>query len=283
MILLVPSDPLQPRRPDEHFQEEAAVARSLGHRVELVDHDALCREGGAADAVSRVSRGMAEGDAVYRGWMLRSEQYGAFADTLGARDVTLRTNAKQYQQAHELPSWYAHLAGLTPESVWTEGSSLEAFRACCKQLGSGSAVLRDYSKSMKHHWHEAAFVRDVTDVDAATAIARRFLELRDDAFVGGLVLRRFEPLRPEEVRTWWLGGECVLTTAHPDTPHAAPPAAIDLDALAPRMADLGLPFTTVDLALRADGVWRVMELGDGQVSDRPRTSPAETFVRSVAG
>jgi ATP-grasp domain, R2K clade family 3 len=30
-----------------------------------------------------------------------------------------------------------------------------------------------------------------------------------------------------------------------------------------------LPFVTVDLALRADGVWRVVELGDGQVSDRP--------------
>ena len=35
------------------------------------------------------------------------------------------------------------------------------------------------------------------------------------------------------------------------------------------VAGLGLPFVTVDLALRADGGWRVVELGDGQVSDRP--------------
>jgi hypothetical protein len=32
---------------------------------------------------------------------------------------------------------------------------------------------------------------------------------------------------------------------------------------------LGLPFVAVDLALRTDDVWRVIELGDGQVSDRP--------------
>ncbi|WP_240670656.1 ATP-grasp domain-containing protein [Actinoplanes solisilvae] len=38
---------------------------------------------------------------------------------------------------------------------------------------------------------------------------------------------------------------------------------------------------TVDLVRRADGVWRVIELGDGQVSDRPVTVPAETFVSAV--
>ncbi|WP_446220731.1 ATP-grasp domain-containing protein [Micromonospora sp. IBHARD004] len=38
------------------------------------------------------------------------------------------------------------------------------------------------------------------------------------------------------------------------------------------MAALDLPLVTADLALRADGVWRVVEVGDGQVSDRPPAS-----------
>ena len=38
---------------------------------------------------------------------------------------------------------------------------------------------------------------------------------------------------------------------------------------------------TVDLALRTDGVWRVIELGDGQVSDRPGTVDPETFVAAA--
>ncbi|MFE5790899.1 ATP-grasp domain-containing protein [Rhodococcus erythropolis] len=43
-----------------------------------------------------------------------------------------------------------------------------------------------------------------------------------------------------------------------------------------------LPFVTVDFTRREDGVWRVVELGDGQVSDRPRTIPAEQFIAAIA-
>ncbi len=167
--------------------------------------------------------------------------------------------------------------------MWTSGSSPEDFRERCKQLGSGPAVLRDYSKSMKHYWHEAAFIPDVANLDAAWSIARRFLELRDDSFVGGLVLRRFESLQADEVRTWWVDGTCVLTTVHPDSKSTDVPSPLDLTALTALMRAPRLPFVTVDLALREDGVWRVIELGDGQVSDRPRTSPPENLLRAVMG
>jgi len=110
----------------------------------------------------------------------------------------------------------------------------------------------------------------------------RFLELREDSFTGGFVLRRFESLRADEVRTWWVHGVCVLTTAHPDSASGDVPSGIDLTAVALRVAELSLPFVTVDLALRDDGVWRVMEVGDGQVSDRSRTTPAEAFIRACA-
>ena len=90
-------------------------------------------------------------------------------------------------------------------------------------MGSGPVVLRDYTKSMKHYWHEAMFIPDVADADAEWAIAARFLELRADSFVGGLVLRRFEPFTGAEVRTWWVDGHCALTTAHPDTPDTSLP------------------------------------------------------------
>jgi ATP-grasp domain-containing protein len=37
----------------------------------------------------------------------------------------------------------------------------------------------------------------------------------------------------------------------------------------------------VDLALRTDGEWRVIELGDGQVSDRPAGTPAEDLIAAL--
>jgi hypothetical protein len=280
-MLLVPCDPIHPRKPDAHFQDEAAAARDLGIQVGLVDHDALTRPDGAADSVARLRVDGPVSDAVYRGWMLRSEQYAAFEEALTERHVTLRTNARQYQQAHELPGWYAQLSSVTPESVWTHGSSPEDYRERCEQLEAGPVVLRDYAKSMKHYWHEAAFVPEVSDAEAAWGIARRFLELREDAFVGGLVLRRFERLQADEVRTWWVNGSCVLTTMHPDSKIREVPRGLDLTMLTPLMTTLRLPFVTADLALRADGVWRLIEVGDGQVSERPRTVPAEEFLRAV--
>lgn len=54
-----------------------------------------------------------------------------------------------------------------------------------------------------------------------------------------------------------------------DTPYEQPPGEIDLHWLTRLIAALGLPLVTADLALHANGVWRVVEVGDGQVSDRP--------------
>jgi hypothetical protein len=275
VILLVPSDPLRPRHPDEHFIAEARAARAAGLDVAVVDHDALARGGDVRRAVASVS---GDGVAVYRGWMLRSEQYASFAEVLAERGVMLRTDGEHYRRAHELPGWYAALASVTPLSVWTRGPERADFDRARFELGSGPAVLRDYSKSMKHYWDEAAFIPDLGDGAAAWGVARRFLELRDDDFVGGLVLRRFERFASTEVRTWWIDGVCVLTGPHPDSPSDSAPVEVDLAPVAPLVGGLGLPFVSVDLALREDGVWRVIELGDGQVSDRPTTIAPEAMI-----
>lgn len=284
MMLLTPSDVLRPRRPDEHFAPEAHAAREAGARAAVVDHDVLADPGATADevrrAVARVPEGGHDGPAVYRGWMLRAERYAVLEEALGERGVALRTSAAQYRCGHEFPGWYEALRTVTPASVWSTGTDRAAFDRARTGLGPGRAVLRDWTKSMKHHWHEAAYIPDLAAGDAAWAVAARFRELRDDELTGGFVLRRFEEFTGAEVRTWWTDGVCRLTGPHPDTPHDPPPAdgAPDPARIAPLVAGLGLPFVTVDLALRADGVWRVVELGDGQVSDRPSTVPPEALV-----
>lgn len=283
MIILVPCDPLAPRRPDEHFLPEATAAREAGHTVVLVDHDLLVA--GDVDAAVASIRGTVEAQdasalAVYRGWMVTSDTYAHLSDALSLRGVTLRTTPEQFRTAHELPGWYDALADHTPASAWTRGPDLDAFDACCARLAPGPGVLRDYTKSLKRFWSEAAYIGDLTDTVEARRIADRFLELRGSDFVGGLVVREFEHFTTTEARTWWVDGRCVLVTAHPDTPDVVPDMA-DVEFLTPAVAGLCLPFVTVDLVMRADGVWRVVELGDGQVSDRPTTTPAADLVAAV--
>lgn len=124
MMLLVPADVLRPRRPDEHFADEAEAARQAGIDVAVIGHDALVR--GQADdaAVGRVPKGA---DVVYRGWMLRSEQYTALVQALAGRGVTVRTSPEHYRRAHELPGWYSAIEGHTPDSVWTFGDDRRNF------------------------------------------------------------------------------------------------------------------------------------------------------------
>lgn len=70
VLLLVPADPLYPRRADVHFAAEAVAARDAGVAVALLDHDALADPAGAGRAVARVPED--RGVAVYRGWMMSS-------------------------------------------------------------------------------------------------------------------------------------------------------------------------------------------------------------------
>ena len=278
MMLLVPADVLRPRRPDEHFAEEAEAAREAGIEVAVIDHDAVVRGRPDGAAIARVPEGA---DAVYRGWMLSSEQYAALTRALAGRGVSMRTSPEQYRRAHELPGWYSELEDRTPESVWTSGDDHGDFLKACAALGAGPAVLRDYSKSMKHYWHEAAFIPDVADGDASWRVAARFRQLRGDDFAGGFVLRRFESFVEAEVRSWWVGGSCRLVTAHPDTPEHRPDAEFDPAAVEAAVRALDLPFATVDFARRDDGQWRIIEAGDGQVSDRPRSTPAAELIAAV--
>jgi hypothetical protein len=173
------------------------------------------------------------------------------------------------------------LTSVTPVSAWTAGDRSEDFRRACAELGSGPAVLRDYVKSMKHYWDEAAFVPDLTDTAAAWRVACRFRELREDEFTGGFVVRCFEQFVSAEARTWWVDGTCRLVTAHPDTPGDLPLGDLDLALFMPLIASLSLPFVTADLAQRADGTWRVIEIGDGQVSDRPASASPHAFLTAV--
>ncbi|QMV20629.1 hypothetical protein GQS52_01075 [Streptomyces sp. SCUT-3] len=278
------SDPLDPRRVDPHFAREAQAVRASGGRVCLVDHDALLA-GDAAGAVARVPRDA--GPVRYRGWMVPSAGYAALAGALAARGAALLTSPDAYRRAHELPGWYAVFEAVTPRSVWLPAEPGRApapqeLAAAVAPLGGGPAVVKDYVKSRKHEWREACWVPELSDTRALSRVVERFVELQEDHLAGGIVVRAFEPFTDGgEARVWWADGEPVLVTAHPDTPGARPDPGPALDALRPLVAALGCPFVTTDTALRADGVWRVVEVGDGQVSGLPGSADPVGLIKPL--
>ena len=269
--LLLCNDPLRPPRTDPHFAEQATAARQLGFSTALLDHDALLA-GRPDEAVRRVPQGL--GPVWYRGWMIPADDYAALAEALATRGAQLLTDPGQYRSAHELPGWYPEFRAVTPASEWlacppSQTPEADALAGAASRLPAGPGIVKDYVKSRKHDWDEACYLPDLGDAPTVHAVVARFIELQEDSLAGGIVLRAFEEFRREagEARVWWLDGEAVLITAHPDTPELRP--APEIAQLAPLVRGLGCRFVTTDLAQRTDGVWRVIEVGDGQVSGLP--------------
>jgi hypothetical protein len=269
MSFLFCADPLKPRRVDEHFASRAQAVRDADVPLALIDHDALTA-GRAAEAVRRVPEGF--GPAWYLGWMVRSEQYGELHDALAARGCRLMTDPEQYRTAHELPGWLDAFAGITPDTV-----ILRADEPDLAQVGWDSFVVKDHVKSRKHEWHEACYAPDPA---ALPAVAARFFELQGDDLVGGLVVRRFEELEEPQVRVWWVDGDAVFVGPHPDTPDAEVPAP-DLGPVRAAVRRGRWRFVTTDLARRRDGEWRVIEMGDGQVSDWPSGADPDILISAL--
>lgn len=277
---MFPRDVLQPSRPDAHFESEAEAAQALGFDIALIDHDAI-----VAGDIAQGTRGMqpVSTEWIYRGWMIPPDRYVELERVMNNRKASLRTTAASFRRAHHLPRWFDAMRELTPLSVWTSSADLKDFELALAQLPDGSAVLKDYSKSEKHYWDEAMFIPDVRDVKRARSVAERFLDLRGDYFDGGFVLREFERFGSVEARTWWVYGRCVAVTAHPDTPDDEPDVP-DVSLLRSAIEALALQFVTVDVARSEEGGdLRVVEVGDGQVSDRPLTADPSEFITAISG
>ncbi|MEU6035427.1 ATP-grasp domain-containing protein [Actinomadura sp. NPDC047616] len=263
-------DPLHPRRVDPHFAREAAAVRDHYGEMALIDHDAL-RRGDVDAAIRAVPEDL--GPAWYRGWMMTSPEYAALAAALKQRGTILLTHPEDYQRAHELPGWHDTFAGLTPHSVWRPvdprgdpGDLAELVRP----LSPGPAVVKDYVKSRKHEWEQACFVPDVRNLTQLRSVVAKMIALQDDFLAGGIVVREYERFDGGgEARVWWVDGEPALVGPHPDNPEVE--TEPEYEAVAPAVRSLGCRFITTDMARREDGQWRVVEVGDGQVSDLPAT------------
>ncbi|MFR9752465.1 ATP-grasp domain-containing protein [Nocardia sp. 004] len=284
--MLFCADPLDPRRPDPYFAAETTAARELGAPVGLIDHDLLVA-GDAAAAVRNVPRDI--GPAWYRGWMIPSAAYSALADALAARGTPLIVDATTYRKAHELPGWYETFAVVTPASRWLPSPPGQVPDAAtlanlAAPLGGGAGIVKDYVKSAKHAWATACYIPNLADTVRLHQVVAAFIAEQGDYLAGGIVLRAFESFgvgarRAAEARVWWLDGVPLLVGAHPDTPGECP--ELQLDRVGTCVAQLGARFVTTDLALREDGVCRVVEVGDGQVSDLPAGIGPESIVEAL--
>jgi hypothetical protein len=240
LAFVFPADPLRPARVDDAFAAQAAALRAAGWRVWLVSERGHLEPRGDDVAGAVI---------VYRGWMMTPAAYAAFAHVVERAGATLLVSPEEYRANHHIDGWVTALAGLTPETVLVDVD--DDVVAVLRQLSWDQYFLKDFVKSLKTARGSIA-----TSVDDAVALLSEFKRYRD--IEGGIAIRRVEDFVVDSERRFFVLRGCLFG---PDD--AGIPAIVD-DVVA-RLP--GRAFFSVDVVRRADGALRVVEVGDGQVSD----------------
>ena len=240
---LYPSNPAEPKQPDEQFRDQIDEMRSLGFGVSI-----LCLEE-LGESSCRIRGRIPNGaTVVYRGWMLAPDEYEKLLALIHSSQAGPLISLEAYLACHCLPNWYPIVAEFTAETKIFPATSDLAQEL--KALGWGKFFIKDYVKSLKTS--VGSVVSKPEEISVVLAEMQKFR----GTIEGGICVRRFEEFFPNsEKRFFVIDG----------VPHAMSGPVPELVSVCARR--INSRFFSIDVAARTDGALRVVEIGDGQVSD----------------
>lgn len=243
MQIIYPDDYSSQARPDETFAQEYFCAQQRGITCLLLASEA------AAVGKYKFS-GAIEPDVpvIWRGWMLSEDEYRQLARAVEARGGKMLESTEQYLLNHHINGWYDRCKAFTPETVLTTPEA--DFDALTSQLQWPAYFVKDYVKSLTTSRGSVAHnAEEIREVLKLIAHYRGTLE-------GGVSLRRFEHfINDTERRYFVLNGH--VFSADDQVPEQVAAIAHCVDT----------PFYSIDVVMNTDGELRLVEIGDGQVSD----------------
>lgn len=244
MIVIYPFNPLNEKAADEPYQAEFLGAKKIDIACSLFDYDGL------GDLQLSFSPPVKQGDKVlYRGWMLSLEQYQNLHDHISMLGAELIVQPKKYAQCHHITGWIDKLAVFTPETVILKESD-DLFEKL-DNLNWSSYFAKDYVKSNSTELGSIANTPpEVAEILSSIKNHRGQLE-------GGITLRKIEDfIEDTELRLFVVDG----AVYYPDN------EKIDIASDISKCIDS--PFYSMDLIKNSKGNYRLVEVGDAQVSDK---------------
>ncbi|MBW4681807.1 MAG: ATP-grasp domain-containing protein [Microcoleus vaginatus WJT46-NPBG5] len=253
MLILFPADYFSAKTIDSAFSNEANAFKACGAEIAAVVIEGLER------GELKIAQAIHRGDAVlYRGWMLPLTQYEFLVQSIERMGGRMLVSTTEYATAHYLPNWYKLIPHLTPESRFYQPD--ENLVDALEQLSWEKFFIKDHVKSLKTS--RGSIVETPEDITAVVLEMQKFR----GQIEGGLCVRRVENwIKNSEQRYFiWQGNA-----------YAAKETSVIPDLVKECAQIIPSSFFSVDVIETIDGRQRVVEIGDGQVSDLVGWTPEE--------
>lgn len=243
MNLLYPSSPLRNSQPDEQYASEVSAVRDAGFEVSLFSFEDF------QNGQFRTRPILAStSEILYRGWMLSAEEYLRLEDAVSRSGACLATSAAAYLSNHHLPNWYPQLVDLTPDTrIFPIDCDLAAE---LRALNWTEFFIKDYVKSLK-----TSVGSRISKPEQAVALVADMRRFRGN-IEGGFCVRQVEKFLPNTEHRFF------VVDGVPYAPAGDVPVIVH-ECVKRRQSR----FYSVDVVQRDDGEFRIVEVGDGQVSD----------------
>lgn len=131
--------------------------------------------------------------AVYRGWMMKPEQYELFYNELSERNIELVTKPEEYRLMHIFPNIYSYFGDDTAKMrlyPLYQQINVDELKQCFDRF-----MIKDYVKSVKGTEFPKYFDKDISQEDFDNWM-EVFYKYRGSLITGGICVKEFLNLKP---------------------------------------------------------------------------------------
>ncbi|NES95163.1 MAG: ATP-grasp domain-containing protein [Desertifilum sp. SIO1I2] len=245
MRFLFPSDYFNPKQVDEAYSEQVGCLQNVGFEASTISLEALALRSAKIFPVPKPGETL-----IYRGWMLAPNDYSRLVEAVRNTDADVLTSDDEYLATHYLPNWYPLIRDLTPETHFF--SIEDDLERQLGELGWNRFFIKDYVKSLK-----TSVGSMIDEPSAIRTVVAEMQKFRGN-IEGGICVRQVEDFVAETERRYFVVyGRAFAASTSEDVPEIVEECAKRINS----------QFFSVDVVERTDGCERVVEVGDGQVSD----------------
>ena len=277
MILLFPSDYFEKNQVDSDLKEEYQAAVQTGlYEIILFDYEKFFHENQLVLSQKPHSSGI----GIYRGWMMKPEQYAFFYQELLKQQIQLLNSPQQYRKLHLFPELYPVIQEDTARILLYPLHQQLQIQEILKQFDR--FLIKDSVKSLKDPRFPNCFDKNTSQA-ALDEYMQNFYQFRGELLTGDICVKEYLKLKyyqnhTNEYRVFYAGGNLLSVCRNSGQPEDT---AIPPEWLLRKYQHLESSYYTVDFAELSDSSWKILECGDGGVSGLAQTEDFRNYYHQL--